>query len=495
MFDMQSNNFDKHFRDKLQNLKAKYKPEDWEMMEQKLDAADAPENLELEDVLIDGMAFGNLENLEADYNPAHWALMDQKLDYAYSLRRKLYRYKVAEIGLMLLIIFTIIQFLPVQKQKSHTALNTFEIHESAMLFHKKPETATDQTEQVIAAQPQTAESNPAPVSSNTNVVAKSSASAEQPKPNSSNDLKKGVGLDYKNNFSISDRYFTGFQSPFFVITDLLRQSLAIPANKTKAQQPVSILMPINPYSPGKISASGGTPVLSDCHSCQSLPSSLLISIGVLAGADADYITTPYDEKFHQKEFSQIAMGYSGGLTLGIKYHKWELETGAIYSAKYYGSRNIFEVSGSFEDGGYVQQGLLGVQLDIVRVPLHLRYYFMDQNKWNVYAHSGASFNMTVETLYEYTSQQIGNTNELAGRRIDPHAAKNYDGILEGGNFIDNTFVTANLGLGVERFFNSRMSIFLGSTYHHQVTKGLGPQNDKINSLSIMTGARILLKSD
>ncbi len=494
MYDMESNNFDKHFRDKLQNLKAKYRPEDWELMEQKLDAADAPENLELEDVLIDGMAFGNLENLEAGYNPAHWALMEQKLDDAYSLRRKLYRYKVAEIGLMLLIIFTIIQFLPFQKQKPHTALNTFEIHESALLPHQKPETTTHITEQVITTQPQNAESNSAPVSDYTNTISETTASEKQPKTDSSNDLKKEVGLDFKNNLSISDRYFTGFQPPY-LIADLLRQSLAFPASKTMAHQPVSILMPISPYSPGKISDSGGSPALPDCLTCKSLPSSMLISIGVLAGADADYITTPYDEKFHQKEFNQIAMGYSGGLTLGIKYHKWELETGAIYSAKYYGSRNIFEVSGSFEDGGYVQQGLLGVQLDIVRVPLHLRYYFMDQNKWNVYAHSGASFNMTIETLYEYTSQQVGSTNEIASRRMDPHAAKNYDGIFEGGNFIDNTFVTANLGLGVERFFNSRMSIFLGSTYHHQVTKGLGPQNDKINSLSIMTGARIILKSD
>jgi hypothetical protein len=39
-----------------------------------------------------------------------------------------------------------------------------------------------------------------------------------------------------------------------------------------------------------------------------------------------------------------------------------------------------------------------------------------------------------------------------------------------------------------------MSVFLGSTYQHQITKGLGPQSDKINSLSIMTGARVTLKS-
>ena len=215
---------------------------------------------------------------------------------------------------------------------------------------------------------------------------------------------------------------------------------------------------------------------------------------MLGGADADYVTTPFDDQYFQKEFEQISMGYSGGITLGIKYHKWELETGAIYSAKYYGSRNIFEVNGSFDDGGYVQEGLNGVQLDVVKVPLHLRYNFMSQSKWNIYAHSGASFNMTVETLYEYTSQNLGNSNALASRRADPHLSHSYDGVFEGGNLIDNTYITANLGMGVERHFNSRMSVFLGSTYQHQVTKGLGPQSDKINTLSIMTGARVTLQT-
>ena len=67
--------------------------------------------------------------------------------------------------------------------------------------------------------------------------------------------------------------------------------------------------------------------------------------------------------------------------------------------------------------------------------------------------------------------------------VDPHKAdpaSAHDGVFEGGNLIDNTYITANLGLGIERRFNSRMSIFVGSTYQHQITKGLGPQSDKIN---------------
>lgn len=498
MFNMESNNFDKHFREKLQNLKPKYRPEDWELMEQKLNDAEMEATPEFEDVLLDGIAFGSLENYKADFNPSHWDLMEQKLDDAYSFRRKLYRYKVAEVSLMLLAIFTIIQFLPFKKQKPSSELAAFENRietPSNQDFVNADETSLIGK----STQPGSEKSNPTSGNAgNLTALAKTS----NPDSNTPGNLKNqktpaskpGIGLSIKKDptFSPIEENSSGLKSGYISQKQL---NLSIPNGiVVNTDQPVSLLMPIDRYQP-KLSEGSRSSGLIDCPTCKPVTSTMLISIGMSGGADADYITTPYDDQYHQKEYGQIAMGYSGGVTLGIKYHKWELETGAIYSAKYYGSRNIFEVNGSFEEGGYVQTGLLGVQLDIVKLPLHLRYNFMNQNKWNVYAHSGASFNMTVETLYEYTSQNIGNTsNDFASRREDPHSSSAYNGIFEGGNFIDNTFITANLGLGVERHFNTRMSVFLGSTYQHQITKGLGPQNDKINSLSIMAGARVTLKT-
>ncbi len=500
MFDMESNNFDKQIREKLQNLEVEYKPQDWELMEQKLNGAEVDANPEFEDVILDGIAYGSLENYKADYQPAHWDLMEQKLDDAYSIRRKLYRYKVAEIGLMLLAIFTVIQFLPFKKHNAPKELAGIENHIENLIPEglsntshlSENKTLSQKTDQKGTSLPE----------SNKNITAINETSKIDISTNTSEKTdisKRKFGLTINedaNGEEVIDLNIPDLKVNQFAKKDIdlsLTNRFAF-NDDVNTNPPVSILLPINTYKTTKLSTSSSSSDLPECVGCASINSSVLISVGMMGGADADYITTPYDDQYHQKEYGQIAMGYSGGVTLGVKYHKWELETGAVYAAKYYGSRNILEVNGSFEEGGYVQQGLLGVQLDILKVPLHLRYNFMNQSKWNIYAHSGASFNMTVETLYEYTSQDVGNSNTIASRAADPHSIPTYDGVFEGGNLIDNTFITANLGLGVERHFNSRMSVFLGSTYQHQITKGLGPQSDKINSLSIMTGARVTLRS-
>ena len=70
----------------------------------------------------------------------------------------------------------------------------------------------------------------------------------------------------------------------------------------------------------------------------------------------------------------------------------------------------------------------------------------------------------METLYQFSSQEVGRTSAFApsSRSNDAHfsdEAQNYNGILEGGNWIDNTFFTANIGVGVERYLSGRMSVF------------------------------------
>jgi hypothetical protein len=497
---MENNDFDKQIREKLQNLEAKYRPGDWELMEQKINGAEVDANPEFEDVLLDGIAYGSLENFKADYEPSHWNLMEQKLDDAYSIRRKLYRYKVAEVSLMLLAIFTVIQFLPFKKHNTSSELAGLENLAITDLSIANAISENEKSNQ------QTTKSSFSDVESEnlTNTSETSNSDVDIPSAAEKNNTqialssKSGIGLVINhepsdNNLEVNIPNIEEANHFIKKNIDLSIANRFAFSDRNNVPQ-VSILQPINSYKLEKISSDNASD-LPENLAYNTISSSILVSIGMLGGADADYITTPYDDQYHQNEIGQFSVGYSGGFTLGIKYHKWELETGAIYAAKYYESRNILEVNGSFEDGGYVQQGLSGVQLDIVKVPLQLRYNFMSHSKWNIYAHSGASFNMAVETLFEYTSENVGNssTNAIVGRSANPHQTPSYDGVFEGGNLIDNTFITANLGLGIERHFNSRMSIFLGSTYQHQITKGLGPQSDKINSLSIMTGARVTLQ--
>ena len=93
-----------------------------------------------------------------------------------------------------------------------------------------------------------------------------------------------------------------------------------------------------------------------------------VRIGMVFGPDADYVMSPYDRQFEEKPFNQFALGYSGGITLGFQYNRWELETGAMYSAKSYEPRNAYEINGSFAQGGYTRNGLVSSEMDILRIP-------------------------------------------------------------------------------------------------------------------------------
>lgn len=498
------NNFDKEVKKSLENLEVEYTPMDWNLMEEKIEEH-SDLHPELEDALIDGMAFDSLQNLEEDYNPEHWNLMREKLDAVYAFRRKLMKYKVAEVALVAFFIFTLFQFLPIKKSNTSNLIsNTVkEINQtntpvissdySQETSNQKQEIDSQTISKSISENTLSTESKKLnttvqkPISSNPpsilNTLAANSSTSKnnleeknsaQPTLESTVVVSDLWNIDNENNQTVNS-----FED-LNINTSLLNPILLKDAEKLKI---------------ASIEELNGGKVFSD------LKKPIKVRVGMAIGADANYIMTPYNQKDLLESFNQFAPGYSGGFTLGFQYGKWEVETGALYSSVSYKSRNIYEIKGSFAEGGYVQQGLEGAQIDLVRLPLNLRYNFFDKKKWNVYAYTGTSVNMMVETFYNFTTTEIGNSLGARGFESDGRGTGNeeelkyesHDGIFEGGQLSNNIFMTANIGFGVEKYFTPRMSIFLQPGYQHQFSKGLGPQADQINSISILTGAKVTLK--
>ncbi len=68
-----------------------------------------------------------------------------------------------------------------------------------------------------------------------------------------------------------------------------------------------------------------------------------------------------------------------------------------------------------------------------------------------------------------------------------------DGFFEGGSFAENSYFTVDLGVGIERHLNERASLFFEPVYQHNpFRKSLGPNQDRINTLSLSTGIRVNL---
>ncbi len=494
------NSFDKEIKKALENYEAEYKPMDWDQMEQMIEE-DVNLSPDLEDVYLDGMAFDNLHNLSVDYNPEHWDLMKEKLADPFALRRRLMKYKVLEVALVLLFIFTLFQFLPIKKvihRDIANSSNTFDINKSELSSKTNftdlvvinsiidpPNGSYDYANTELQNTQGTNKVNTpykntvAQINNVTTPVPTNILSENQ---KNTIDVSKEPSSDLTDNTAISKSIVN--QNPSvqeaLVNTDLLNPILLKKADK--------LLKP----DLGELNSS---PIFSD------LKKPIKIRIGMALGPDANYVMTSANPTRQLESFNQFALGYSGGFTLGFRYNKWEIETGALYSAVNYNSRNIFEIKGSFAEGGYVQQGFDGAELDLIRLPLNLKYNFFEKKKWNVYAFSGATLNLAVETFYNFTTQDVGESDasrNFVNPRI-PDEFQNdlnktsYNGILEGGRLLDNTFLTANFGFGIERYFTPRMSIFLQPSYMQQFSKGLGPQSDQINSISILTGAKVTLK--
>jgi len=68
------------------------------------------------------------------------------------------------------------------------------------------------------------------------------------------------------------------------------------------------------------------------------------------------------------------------------------------------------------------------------------------------------------------------------------------GWFDGGSIIENRYYTVNLGIGFEKRISARYSIFGQTTYSQYLDrKGLGPNNDRFNTLRASTGVRALFK--
>lgn len=69
-----------------------------------------------------------------------------------------------------------------------------------------------------------------------------------------------------------------------------------------------------------------------------------------------------------------------------------------------------------------------------------------------------------------------------------------EGLFDGGSLRDNYYLTANLGLGAERFLSSKWSIFLQPNYqHYLMSEGIGVNKDKFYTFSIYLGTKFSLK--
>lgn len=222
------------------------------------------------------------------------------------------------------------------------------------------------------------------------------------------------------------------------------------------------------------------------------PKQARLNVSMLGSTDYNRVMTPPNSIYRIKGFDRYALGYGGGLLFGLEYGRMEIGSGLVYAAKRYQPLPVIFIKGNFQDG-YVGESLQTVQLNMINLPLYLRYDVLRKDKWRAYFSGGASLQVAFEANY-YFAPPTSFPSFLAQTPAGESRLRNrIEGWFQGGPFKENSYVTANIALGVERFVSERWGVFFQPTYHRSFgyfSNGLGPNLDRIHTFSLWTGIRV-----
>jgi len=512
--------FDEIIKSKLESTNANLEPSSWELMENRINA-DADLSIpEMDDIFFDGIAYENLNNLETPYNATHWELMAKRIHEEFSLHHRLYKYKVLEVSLMLFAIFTLFQFLPIEKisiqKKNNTPVATSTesnnmIQQALATF---PEVTTQQPETVIAS----SETNSSANTNTAETALSNSASTALIAQSETGTTTKPVNIvspsfpDFSQTKQIgSSLPPTSIEEAITPLADQtsntasaalaskLEEQSAVSATDDQSNEQVEYSSSISELlnvqtSPMDELVFDGGEYLPDCIHCKKKKFCYL-RIGMMGAIDFNYVMTPYDLKFEEESYAQLFAGYSGGFSLGFQKGRWELSTGLLYNSKKYEPKVNVEYTGSLRDG-LVIEGLKSAQLNIISVPFNIHYVYSRNTKWHLYGLAGSTANIAVVNHYDFKKSSVGSSRSTDPRIQQQHGEEHegYDGFFEGGSMRDNSYFTMNVGAGAERYFSSRWSLFVQPVYQHSLfSKGLGPNKDRMNTISIFLGAKATLR--
>ncbi|MEN0049037.1 MAG: hypothetical protein AAF806_18375 [Bacteroidota bacterium] len=502
---MEDKRLDNIIGDKLGDFEIPYQSSSWDALADKLNEADATER-------FDESIRRKLSDIELSYQPLYWDMLAQRLEQENTFRKQLIRYKATELLLVFLILITFVQVFPNQGMRNILPFGNKGISEELNVTAKASNEINTYKSSVDVDK----------VNFNVTTNFPTSISVSEIESHNTNNTAR----------SISPTTFAGQD---FINVNQLDASLALLEVKTaNASLPVTI-SEFNQLNGGEESTSTFF-ILTEPMATQSITlledqaASLPEAektirrwrVGMIASSNVDHIQTPYDEIFGLAPISRLDLGgYSGGVTVSKEWKRWEVETGVIYSHKKYESRDPYFYYGNISDG-YSVEGVKNIEFNTIQIPVNVSYDLAQQEKWHFYALGGASVNVAIVANYDVEKVRAGAINvsnnifEAGGlltelsenqeRLFDEkstHASepesnrlkqrKFANGVFNGGKYKENSYYTLNLGFGMERRFDDRVSVFLQPTFrqHMPFLSGrIGPYEDRISTLNLLIGAKI-----
>jgi hypothetical protein len=215
---------------------------------------------------------------------------------------------------------------------------------------------------------------------------------------------------------------------------------------------------------------------------------------LLTGLDGDNVFTPAYPRFKVPETIRNSSGFHLGFLLSEGAKRLETGFGFIYAHKEYNAPAVTFIQGSLRDG-YTTEQLKKIQLNLLQIPVFTRFNIVHKEKWRIYATLGATAQVTLSANYFIVHPGFFPSSVALTGKSNSIYQNLEEGLMQGGTLIDNIYLSMDMGVGAEKMISPRTSIFAQSSYQSfvgHISKGIGPYNDRISTVSFQSGVRINL---
>jgi hypothetical protein len=484
----------------LKNSLAAYKPtgavQGWEELSSSLDKADAEFDNEVED---------KIKHYNAPYDPNAWSLFLKHFSTYKALRLKLIALKVFEASAVLLLVFTVFQM----NQKG-----------SFPMFGKQKNIEANSTQSAISQDQYLAEQTLN--TSNKNTLVSNEEEGQLLQTSTTNNTGEYAAIG-----SYSDNNLTRNKESGLRTTSNASSIPTIPLNHLKRSSTSGlgstptfsgmdkimvepIVMSTNIQQDFITEPLALTNINLENQSASLIPFPIYVKpadkghleFGMLAQVDFNNLKMPQDILYtNRKQFvfplqGVPSVGYGAGFTLGVAHEQWAFESGVIYSSKTFRPGRSLTIGKGSDNSSVVFDAM---QIQLISIPIQFRYTMLKQNRFKLYAIAGfgmhiiAQSDIDVDVNYNFNSLPEGENpnNHPALAQTIRESQRLSDNFRHKAPFSTQSFVSANLGLGLEYAIAARKTLFLQTTYQYQIPNlRFSNHNGKqLVSTSIQAGVR------
>lgn len=464
--------FDTRFKEKIGEISTNPLYGSWDTFQKKWKNADV-QGPGLPDSAFDIKIKSRLTHVKPVLPSGHWQQLKYRLETIEIFREKIIIHKIKEVvavGLFIFTFFNVTHFPDTGTQHTENPVYAT-LHKPAVTQNTRAPFTREKNEKKRAGLPNI-HGKTAAYPENIATGDGETTGVEQRKIDGLHNLLKSTGqfvVTSDNKISLAPS----------TVTKHPEKTTVLPVKKIEPYSEMAAILPMR-FTPAKLKNSA-------------------TRIGIFASKMHNFILTPFDKVYSVPEFSKSTNNFGYGFTIGKKRGHLEIESGASYARLKYKPVEIRETFASAADV-YFETSLASIQFDLVKIPLNLKYYAVDNNNWKFYTMAGTSLNILANA--EYGIEE----NLVKGRPVSPYRFSAEGprledkpftyGFFDKGHFRENYYVDVSLGMGLEVRATRNLYLYCQPAYHAFIFSdeiGVGPNQDKLNAFQVQTGFKWTLQ--